>query len=135
MKNKQWLFLVPCTIIAVFLFCLWEGFGKEIYLTATFARRICNNLISTGYYPDESACTLSESIFEVMEATFPIGSTVEFVEAGMQGFNVIGEDRHYPAWDKSIIARAYIIIPKVFFHDYVEFIFQDWQLKKINYGL
>ena len=76
---------VICFIIVIV--SLWIHLGKTRMEQdrTTFSERICGNLVQASYLR-ENECAISTSIPFVFENTFPQGTPINYVLAGMEGF-------------------------------------------------
>lgn len=86
MRNK------PLRLLVVICFCfitifLCNHFAETIVERnrTTFSERICTNLVKASYIR-ENECYISNSIPFVIENTFPQGTPINYVLAGMEGF-------------------------------------------------
>ena len=92
-----------------------------------FSQRICDNLVNAGYV-NASDCLISEEAPDVMNAMFPDGVTIEYVFAGMQGFEKGGEissnsSSRCEGWHSVRYIIAYG--RRLVWGEYYEFIFCD----------
>jgi hypothetical protein len=101
-------------VVATCLLLVFSPIVREARARSTFARQVCDNLIQSGYM-SEPECIISDSVGEVFIKTFPEGTELDYVLAGMDGFKKSSDTTRIIPECKSYRLITYTIIPGALF--------------------
>lgn len=88
------------------------------------AEQICQNLLTAEYIQSLGNCTISDYTPEYMDAMFPIGSRIEYVQTGMNAFPIYREFEG-PCVDSSSTCYSVDYVIRQWPSESYEFVFQD----------